>query len=120
LTIAARSGDGSRPAYRELARRETAARLAKVLEQPSSGLEQHRRRNDFQLVDDAQVQVPRAYSIPAYGESPKPDSPYFSDQAEMFARRELKPVASSEKEIEAQTVKRYRPGETPQPVRSLR
>ena len=56
---------------------------------------------------------PRAYSVLAYGESPKPDSPYFSDQAEMFARGELKPVAWNEKDIEAQTVKRYRPGEAP-------
>ena len=56
---------------------------------------------------------PRAYSVLAYGESPKPDSPYFSDQAEMFARGQLKPVAWNEKDIEAQTVKRYRPGEAP-------
>lgn len=54
---------------------------------------------------------PRAYSVLAYGESPRPDSPYFSDQAAMFARGELKRVAWSEQEIEAQTVRRYRPGE---------
>ncbi|HEX3866207.1 MAG TPA: penicillin acylase family protein, partial [Gemmatimonadaceae bacterium] len=29
---------------------------------------------------------PRAYSILAYGESPRPTSPYYSDQAAMFAR----------------------------------
>jgi acyl-homoserine-lactone acylase len=56
---------------------------------------------------------PRAYSILAYGESPKEDSPYHSDQAEMFAKGQLKPVAWSEKDIEAQTIKRYRPGEAP-------
>jgi acyl-homoserine-lactone acylase len=56
---------------------------------------------------------PRAYSVLAYGESPKPDSPYFSDQAEMFSRGELKPVAWNEKDIEAQTIKRYHPGEAP-------
>ncbi|MEP6491197.1 MAG: penicillin acylase family protein [bacterium] len=56
---------------------------------------------------------PRAYSILAYGESPKPDSPYFSDQAEMFARGQLKPVAWNEKDIEAQTIKKYHPGEAP-------
>jgi acyl-homoserine-lactone acylase len=56
---------------------------------------------------------PRAYSVLAYGESPKQDSPYFSDQAAMFARGELKPVAWSEKDIDAQTIKRYHPGEAP-------
>lgn len=54
---------------------------------------------------------PRAYSVLAYGESPRPESPYFSDQAEMFARGQLKPVAWSERDIEVQTVRRYRPGE---------
>jgi acyl-homoserine-lactone acylase len=54
---------------------------------------------------------PRAFSVLAYGESPRPDSPYFSDQAEMFARGQLKPVAWLEKDVEAQTVKRYRPGQ---------
>jgi acyl-homoserine-lactone acylase len=49
----------------------------------------------------------------AYGESSKPDSPFFADQAAMFARGELKPVAWSEKDIDAQTIKRYHPGETP-------
>ena len=56
---------------------------------------------------------PRAFSVLAYGESPKETSPYHSDQAEMFARGQLKPVAWSERDIEAQTVKRYRPGEAP-------
>lgn len=54
---------------------------------------------------------PRAYSVLAYGESSRPESPYFSDQAEMFARGRLKAVAWSERDIEAQTVRRYRPGE---------
>ena len=54
---------------------------------------------------------PRAFSVLAYGESPRPDSPYFSDQAEMFAKGQLKRVAWLEKDVEAQTVKRYRPGQ---------
>lgn len=53
---------------------------------------------------------PRAYSILAYGESPRADSPYHADQAAMFAREQYKPVAWSEAEIAAQTVRRYRPG----------
>ena len=36
---------------------------------------------------------PCAYSVLAYGESAKPDSPHHTDQAEMFTRGELKRVA---------------------------
>ncbi len=53
---------------------------------------------------------PRAYSVLAYGESPRPSSPYFSDQAAMFAAGELKPVAWSEADIERETIRRYHPG----------
>ncbi len=56
---------------------------------------------------------PHAYSVLAYGESPRPDSPYHADQAAMFARKELKPVAWSESEIERSTIRRYRPGIAP-------
>ena len=52
-------------------------------------------------------------AVLAYGESPKPGSPYFADQAAMFARGELKPVAWSDQDIDAQTIKRYHPGEPP-------
>ena len=54
---------------------------------------------------------PRAYSVLAYGESAREGSPYHDDQAAMFARGEMKPVAWSDAEIERQTVRRYRPGE---------
>ncbi|MDQ4081146.1 MAG: penicillin acylase family protein, partial [Gemmatimonadota bacterium] len=54
--------------------------------------------------------TPRAYSVLAYGESPREDSPHHSDQAEMFARGEMKRVAFTEAAIEAQTIRRYRPG----------
>lgn len=54
--------------------------------------------------------VPRAYSILAYGESAREDSPHHTDQAEMFARGEMKRVAFAEQDIEAQTIRRYRPG----------
>ncbi|MEP6731661.1 MAG: penicillin acylase family protein, partial [bacterium] len=53
---------------------------------------------------------PHAFSVLAYGESPRADSPFHSDQAAMFARKELKPVAWSDAEIEKSTVRRYRPG----------
>jgi acyl-homoserine-lactone acylase len=55
--------------------------------------------------------VPRAYSVLAYGESPRPESPWHADQAAMFARGELKKVAFTARDIDAQAVMRYRPGE---------
>ena len=56
---------------------------------------------------------PRAYSVLAYGESPREDSPYHSDQAAMFARGELKKVAWLDGDIDATTIRRYRPGIEP-------
>ena len=55
--------------------------------------------------------VPHAYSVLAYGESSRPDSPWYADQAEMFAKGELKKVAFTEADVNAQAVVRYRPGE---------
>jgi acyl-homoserine-lactone acylase len=55
--------------------------------------------------------VPRAYSVLAYGQSSKEDSPHFNDQAEMFATGRLKRVAFTEQEIEDQLIRKYRPGE---------
>lgn len=55
--------------------------------------------------------VPRAYSVLAYGESSRENSPWFSNQAEMFARGELKKVAFTAADVDAAAVLRYRPGE---------
>ncbi|MGH7556063.1 MAG: penicillin acylase family protein, partial [Longimicrobiales bacterium] len=54
---------------------------------------------------------PRAYSVLAYGESPKEDSPYHDDQAALFATNQLKEVAFTEDQIRAQLVLNYRPGQ---------
>ncbi len=54
--------------------------------------------------------TPRAYSVLAYGQSPREDSPHHADQAEMFARGEMKRVAFTDRDIESQTIRRYRPG----------
>jgi acyl-homoserine-lactone acylase len=54
--------------------------------------------------------VPRAYSVLAYGESPRPESPWHADQAEMFARGELKKVAFTARDVDAGAAVRYRPG----------
>ena len=54
--------------------------------------------------------VPRAYSVLAYGNSNRPESPRYGNQAEMFARGEMKRVLWLEKDIAAGVVERYRPG----------
>ena len=53
---------------------------------------------------------PRAYSVLAYGQSRREDSPYYDDQAAMFARGELKPVAYTRADVERAAERRYRPG----------
>jgi acyl-homoserine-lactone acylase len=54
---------------------------------------------------------PRAYSVLAYGNSNREDSPHYYDQAELFADNRMKPVAFAEEDILADLVQRYRPGE---------
>lgn len=54
---------------------------------------------------------PKAYSVLAYGQSPDTTSRWHADQAERFAKGDFKRVAFSEKDIDAQAVIRYRPGE---------
>ena len=56
-------------------------------------------------------EIPRAYSVLAYGESSRETSPWFADQAAMFARGELKRVLFAASEVDAGAVLRYRPGE---------
>lgn len=54
--------------------------------------------------------TPRAYSVLAYGQSGREDSPHYDDQAAMYAEGRLKHVAFTEEEIEAEVIRRYRPG----------
>ncbi|HEX4936755.1 MAG TPA: penicillin acylase family protein, partial [Gemmatimonadaceae bacterium] len=54
--------------------------------------------------------VPRAYSVLAYGESARPESPFFADQAAMFARGEMKRVAFTTADVDRSAIRRYRPG----------
>jgi acyl-homoserine-lactone acylase len=53
--------------------------------------------------------TPRAYSVLVYGNSNQEDSPYFYNQAEMFADNRMKVVAFTEEDIERTLVERYRP-----------
>jgi len=55
-------------------------------------------------------ETPRAYSVLLYGNSNQEDSPYFYNQAEMFADNRMKVVAFTEEQIERDLVERYRPG----------
>ncbi len=55
--------------------------------------------------------TPRAYSVLAYGQSNDPSSPYYGDQAPMFARGEFKPIAYTRADVEKQAIRRYRPGQ---------
>ena len=56
-------------------------------------------------------EVPRAFSVLAYGQSRLPESPYHAVQAEMFAKGEMKRVAFTEKDVDSGAIVRYRPGE---------
>ena len=53
---------------------------------------------------------PRAYSVLAYGQSAKTNSTYHADQAALFARGAMKPVAYVRQDVERQAERRYRPG----------
>jgi acyl-homoserine-lactone acylase len=53
---------------------------------------------------------PRAYSVLAYGQSSREESPHFDDQAELFAENRMKKVAFTEEQIREQLVRSYRPG----------
>jgi acyl-homoserine-lactone acylase len=55
--------------------------------------------------------VPRAYSVLAYGQSPREDSPHHDDQAAMFAKGDYKRVLFTARDVDAGAVRRYRPGE---------
>jgi len=53
--------------------------------------------------------TPRAVSVLAYGNSSLAGNPLLGDQAELFARGELKPVLFVAAEVDAGALRRYRP-----------
>jgi acyl-homoserine-lactone acylase len=55
----------------------------------------------------------RAYSVLAYGDRAKPESPWHASQAETFAKGVLKKAAFTPRDVDATAVVRYRPGENP-------
>ena len=54
--------------------------------------------------------VPRAYSVLAYGQSSDPASPHHADQAEMFAKGQMKKVLFTEADIAKGLLRTYVPG----------
>lgn len=55
-------------------------------------------------------ETPRAYTILAYGQSIREDSPHNADQIALFANNEMTPAALTKEEIEAALIRIYRPG----------
>lgn len=55
-------------------------------------------------------EVPRAYTVLAYGNSIKKDSPYYANQLKMFAENQMKPVYYTLEDIDKHTIVQYRPG----------
>lgn len=65
-------------------------------------------------------EVPRAYTVLAYGQSRLEDSPHYDDQAAMFARGEMKPIRWTQADIDSAAIRRYHPGEEPEARRTNR
>ncbi|PKD43491.1 penicillin acylase family protein [Rhodohalobacter barkolensis] len=55
-------------------------------------------------------EIPRAYTVLAYGQSIKEDSPHFNDQLLIFTNNEMTPVAFTDEDVEKQLIREYRPG----------
>ncbi len=56
-------------------------------------------------------ETPKAYSVVAYSQSGREDSPHFADQAALFADDRMKKVAFTEEDIANTLLKKYHPGE---------
>ncbi len=67
-------------------------------------------RGDGWVVAVEFADTPVARSVLLYGNSNRPRSPYYYDQAELFSENRMKPVAFTLDDIERGAVTRYRPG----------
>lgn len=54
---------------------------------------------------------PRALSVLAYGQSPDSASPFHADQAEMFAKGQMKTVRFTEADVQKHSTRTYKPGD---------
>jgi acyl-homoserine-lactone acylase len=55
-------------------------------------------------------EIPRAYSVLAYGQSIKVNSPYYNDQLAIFAGNKMTPVAFTDEDVLKNMILEYRPG----------
>jgi len=55
-------------------------------------------------------EIPKAYTVLAYGQSNKEDSPHYNDQLLIFTNNEMTPVAFTDEDIEKHVIREYRPG----------
>ncbi len=53
--------------------------------------------------------IPRAYTVLAYGQSNQEGHPYYDDQASLFARGQMKTVRFTREDVEKAAQRRYRP-----------
>lgn len=60
--------------------------------------------------------VPKAYTILAYGQSIKEDSPYYNNQLELFADNQMTRVRFTEEDIRNNIIREYRPGQEDKPA----
>jgi acyl-homoserine-lactone acylase len=54
--------------------------------------------------------IPKAYTVLAYGQSNKEDSPHYNDQLLIFTNNEMTAVAFTDEDVEKQVIREYRPG----------
>jgi acyl-homoserine-lactone acylase len=59
---------------------------------------------------------PRAYTVLAYGQSDREDSPHHTDQLRMFVEGRMKPIAFTEEQTRDRLLREYRPGVEPRAV----
>lgn len=55
-------------------------------------------------------EMPKAYTVLAYGQSNKEDSPHYNDQLRIFTNNEMTAVAFSDEDIQKEMIREYRPG----------
>ncbi len=55
-------------------------------------------------------ETPKAYTVLAYGQSNKENSPHYNDQLLIFTNNEMTPVAFTDEDVEKQVIREYRPG----------
>jgi acyl-homoserine-lactone acylase len=108
--------DEERPSYETSANHGLYGTMLNMSGEPYDGVRGSVKRrmthgNSFVSIVEFAADGPVARSIVAYGNSMRPESPHYDDQAEMFARGLMKPVFFRMEDILANLEESYRPGE---------